>query len=173
MKKLITLAMIIIVALYLSPALFAMEHPGTSVSEHPGKAVEKKAATHEHPGEHPGEPAEVTAAKVKEGIMTYLNKDIELKGGYFLIYDTQDRLVRQLKFVRLHEDKLNYVKADNSYFACSDFVSADGGTKVDVDFWLEHHKDTDKCEVTKITIHKLNGKPRYTYVDDKIVPVAK
>lgn len=167
MRRLIMFVMIIAVALYLSPVLFAAEHPGTSVHEHPG----------EHPGkgvEHPGEHEELAMADVKDAILAYINKDIELKGGYFLIYDATDKLVRQLNFVRVHEDKLSYVKTDDAYFACSDFVSAQAdATKVDIDFWMKKDEHTGGLSVYKITIHKINGKPRYTYVDDKIAPVAE
>jgi len=80
-------------------ALGAQEHPGKP-AEHPGKPVE-----------HPGKPAaKVTAEDIRKGIQAYINKDTQLKGGYFLIWDDQAKRPRVLQLVRVHE-KLNKLTA--------------------------------------------------------------
>ena len=80
-------------------ALGAQEHPGKP-AEHPGEPVE-----------HPGKPAaKVTAEDIRKGIQAYINKDTQLKGGYFLIWDDQAKRPRVLQLVRVHE-KLNKLTA--------------------------------------------------------------
>ena len=144
---------------------FAAEHPG----EHPGAAVEH----HEHPGthvmEHPGEATEASAKQIHDGISEYIAKDTALKGGSFLLYDPQDKKVIQLNLLKVH-DRVSVLKATNEYFACSDFETVtEPKAKYDLDFWMT--KEGDKFHVNKISIHKLNDVPRYTYQDDQCVPV--
>jgi len=55
------------------------------------------------------------------------------------------------------------------YFACSDFQSIDSDDVLDIDFWMV--LDRDKLEVIDTKIHKLNGKPRFTYEGTEIKPI--
>lgn len=135
----------------------AAEHPGHEM-EHPGEEME-----------HAEDDFPVTANDVKQAIENYVKKDSELKGGYFLVYDGQDKVIRQLKFERVH-DRVSELKKSGEYFACSDFTDATkGNAKLDLDFWFENGEDG--LEVRKITIHKVADKARYTFKDDEIAPV--
>ncbi|MCI0695121.1 hypothetical protein L0337_24315 [candidate division KSB1 bacterium] len=125
------------------------EHPG---GEHPS----------EHPSEHPTAQAkEVTKESLAEAITSYINKDAELKGGYFCTYDPEAKAVLVLTLDKVHQDKLAKV-SEGVYFACCDF-KATNGKMYDLDFFM---KATDSgLQVSEVTIHKESGKPRYGWVE--------
>lgn len=143
--------------------VIAQEHPG----EHPGK-----------PTEHPGKPSvKITAETIRKGIISYIDKDTKLKGGYFLIWDAQEKRARVLQLVKVH-DKLNKLSgadyqrifkmkapADEVYFACCDFKEVDGKATLDLDFYMQ--ATPAGLEPFRIVIHKENGKPRLTYPPTK------
>lgn len=136
------------------------EHPGASHREHPG----------EHQAEHPGEKTMLSAAQIIQGIKDHINEVANKNTGYFPIYDSVERRNLRLKLIRVHEDRVSYIKKSNAYFACTDFMAEDGKTKYDVDFWMKKGIG-GKVEVYKTKIHKKDGNPRFTYQDDEIAPV--
>lgn len=172
-KKLggIALAACLSVGLFFAPSQAkdkgGKEHAG---KEHAGK---------EHAGkEHDGKAVKISAKDIKEKINHYIKKDTGLKGGSFLIYDDKLEKTWRLKFVKIH-DPVRIINK-KTYFACMDFKEVGGSDVLDIDFWLEtkshakhkaKHKDKHKLKITEIKIHKLNGTPRFTYKDDKPVPV--
>jgi len=125
--------------------LVAQEHP-----EHPtGKKSKAKAE------------AEVTVADMSKAIKGYCTKDAQLKGGYFLIYDPVNKKTLELTLDKVHEERLSKV-SDGLYFACSDFKGTDGKT-YDLDFFMKGEK---KLEVSEVSIHKVDGNPRYGWVQE-------
>ena len=169
MKKLICILSVLAIAVYFSKASFAAEHPG----EHPGKPAQSehsgKAA--EHPGEaaeHPGKKAILSAAQIIKSIKDHINDVTKTSSGYYPLYDDKEGKNLRLKLIKVHEDKVSQIKKDDAYFACTDFVTEDGKAKYDVDFWM---KKTEKgtLEVYQTKVHKKNGKPRFAYQDDEIV----
>jgi hypothetical protein len=165
MKKLIYFLVVMAFAVYFSKfgstqiKAIAAEHPG----EHPGEEVTK-----EHPGkEHPWEA--ISASEIRKAIESYIKNDSNLKGGYFLLYDPKDKQVLQLNFVRVH-DRVSVIKKENAHFACSDFKTADGKSTYDLDFWMKKDKHGE-LDVYKVVVHKKDGKERFTYKDDEMVPV--
>ena len=125
------------------------EHPGR---EHPGK---------EHPTkEHPGK--EISLDDLAKTIEDFVKMDSELKGGYFLIYDTATNKPLALKLQRVHKDRLSKV-SENKYFACADFISSEGKL-YDLDFFIGSMHD--QLKVTEISIHKEQGVPRYNWVEE-------
>ena len=159
MKRTVCFLMVMLFAVCFSKGAFAAEHPG----EHPGTPAKAEQ-------EHPGKKATLSADEVRKSIESYIKNDSNLKGGYSLLYDAKDKQVLQLNLVRVHDDRISYIKKEDAYFACSDFKTADGKTAYDIDFWMK--KDGHgELEVTKIVIHKKDGKPRFTYKDDENVPV--
>lgn len=142
---------------------FAAEHPGMG-AEHPG------TARHEHPGEHPGKPAMLSAGQIIKGIKGHIKDVTAANDGVFPLYDAETGSKLRLKLVKVHEDKVSYIKKDDAYFACTDFITEDGKAKYDVDFWMK--KGTNgKLAVYKTMVHKKDGKARFTYKDDEIVRV--
>ena len=175
MKKLICVLSIFTVALCFSKISLAAEHPG----EHPGTPAKSEHQEHpgktheaEHPGEgaeHPGEKAMLSAKDIIKGIKEHINSVREANAGYFPISDPSEGKDLRLKLIKVHEDKVSYIKKEDAYFACTDFVTVDGKTKYDIDFWMKE-KD-GKLNVYQTKIHKKDDKPRFIYRDDEIAPV--
>ena len=129
-----------------SAAVSAAEHP-----EHP-----------EHPKKQSkGKGAEVTKDAIAKAIRDYAQKDMGLKGGYFLVYDPEAKKPLALTLDRVHDDKLCQV-SERLCFACADFKTPEGKV-YDLDFFVKHTESG--LEVTEISIHKENGKPRYNWAE--------
>jgi len=140
------------------------------------------AAFAEHPSavEHPAQkPAEMTksAGVTKEDLATaiegYVKMETELKGGYFLVYDKLAEKPLMLTLQRVHQERLARVGPDK-YFACADFATPEGKV-YDLDIFMKG-PDKDHLTVTKVTIHKEEGKERYTWHEEggvwKMKPMA-
>lgn len=121
--------------------------------EHPEHPTAKKTSKPE---------AEVTVPDMSKAIKGYVNKDTQLKGGYFLVYDPVNKKTLELTLDKVHEERLSKV-SDGLYFACSDFKCTDGKT-YDLDFFMKG--DKSKLEVSEVTVHKVDGNPRYTWVQE-------
>ena len=131
-----------------SPA-FAQEHP----------------AGHEHPakGEQPkSEKAKaVSTADLDKAIKARIAEKTKADGGVFKVEDKVLNKTWDLTLVKVHTDKLTPLSAD-TYFACTDFKAKDG-TMVDVDFYMKN--EDGRIVITDTTVHKVNGKPRFNYVE--------
>jgi len=134
-----------------TPVVFGQEHP--KEAEHP----EKK----EHP--EAGKKIAVTVADLAEAITAFVQKDTALKGGYFLVYDAEDKAPLLLTLDRVHTDRLSAVGAEK-YFACADFKTPDGKL-YDLDLFLAG-ADKGSLKVTEIAVHKEAGKERYTWYEE-------
>ena len=160
MMRLINILLAVVVGVYFAGILFAQEHPG----EHPGAPAKVEQE------EQPGEEAMLSADEIIKGIKDHINKVTNANAGYFSINEPEEGKDLRLKLIKVHEDRVSYIKKDDAYFACTDFITADGATKYDVDFWMK--KDANgELEVYRTKIHKKDGKPRFTYKDDEIVIV--
>jgi len=119
--------------------------------------------TGDQPPEHPtaGQQAGpvITIADLEKAINRQITEKTQAEGGYFHVYDPVLHKTWSAKLVRIHTDKLTQLNKD-TYFACTDF-RADDGTMLDVDFYM---KDKDgNLTFSDTAIHKVNGKPRFTY----------
>ena len=124
----------------------AQEHP-----EHPTNAPAKMEMKKET----------VTIPMLSKAIHDYVADDAKLKGGFFLVYDPMDKKVLQLTLAKVHEEKLATL-GDGVYFACADFQTLDGHL-YDLDVFM---KGTDKkLETSEVTVHKVDGKPRYNWAE--------
>lgn len=160
MKKLSYVLLALTVAAFLAKASLAAEHPG----EHPGTPAKT-----EHK-EHPGEKEMLSGDMIIHGIKDHINETVEANSGYYPLTDTEEGKNLKLKLVKVHEDKVSYIKKDDAYFACTDFIAEDGA-KYDVDFWMK--KDPEgRLEVYQTKIHKKQGLPRFTYSNDEIVELG-
>lgn len=169
MKTLICIFTSIAVVLFLSGTAFSAEHPG----EHPGMKMPSEHAGHEHPGEsaeQPGEEATLSAGQIIKGIKAHIDNVTKANNDNFPLKDTEEGKDLKLKLIRVHEDRVSYIKKEDAYFACTDFVTEDGKTMYDIDFWMKKN-DKGELEVYQTKIHKKDGAPRFTYKDDEIVPV--
>ncbi len=161
MKKLLGVLVSLVAVVFWLNLSIAAEHPGTK-AEHPGTKSESK--------EHPGEKGMLSAEEIIKGIKDNIDKVTKENKGYYPIEDTEEAKDLRLKLVKVHEDRVSYIKKDEAYFACTDFITEDGKTTYDVDFWMKKNKK-GKLEVYKEKIHKKDGKPRFTYKDDEIVEI--
>jgi hypothetical protein len=129
-------------------ALVAQEHP----SEHPKSA--------EHPN---GTAAGVTKADLGAAIEAYVKAQQAKGGGTWEVEDKADNATLHLTLDKVHKDKLS-MTAKDTYFACADFKNADGH-KYDLDVFMTG-PDKDHLTVTDVSVHKKDGKERYTWAKD-------
>ena len=102
-----------------------------------------------------------TIADVEAGIRAHISQKTAEGDGYFdfIADSTQYRF----RLVRVHTQYLSVLKR-GSYFACVDLAD-ELGDVYDVDFFLEG--EPGNMHVTRTKVHKLNGKPRYTWKQNK------
>ncbi len=124
---------------------------GARAQEHP-----------EHPTKAKMETPAITMAALSQAIQDYVAKDAKLKGGYFLVFDSESKKVLQLKLSKVHEDKLASL-GGGVYFACADFNSTDT-TVYDLDIFMK--SNGRHLETTEVAVHKVNGNPRYNWKEE-------
>jgi len=113
----------------------------------------------EHPKqEHPAS-KRVSMGTLEAAIKDQIAEKVKANGGKLPVRDDVLNKTWQLELVRVHTDKLTQLD-DKTYFTCVDF-KADDGTLVDADFYMKN--DNGKLTLGDTAIHKVNGKPRYTY----------
>jgi len=117
------------------------------------KKEEKKAANKNIP--------KVVTADIAAGIKANIDKKVEEGGGYFNMTTEEGEL--QLQLVRVHTEYLSNL-GPRRHFACVDLADISGDV-YDVDFFLDG--DPGSMTVTETTLHKLNGKPFYTWKQRK------
>ncbi|MDO6603467.1 transglutaminase-like domain-containing protein [Arenibacter palladensis] len=103
----------------------------------------------------------VVTADIEAGIKANIAKKVEEGGGYFNM-STDEKDLR-LQLVRVHTEYLSNL-GPNRHFACVDLADVSGDV-YDVDFFLDG--DPGNMSVTETTLHKLNGKPFYTWKQRK------
>lgn len=101
--------------------------------------------------------ARVSIEEIEDGIKAYIEEQKRLNQGFFLVNDEQKEL--RLKLVRVHTEYLSNL-GPSKHFACVDLADEKGDV-YDVDFFLEG--EPGNMIVTETSLHKLNGKPRYTW----------
>ncbi len=99
----------------------------------------------------------VVTADIEAGIKANIARKVEEGGGYFQL-NTEDKELR-LQLVRVHTEYLSNL-GPRRHFACVDLADVSGDV-YDVDFFLAG--DPGSMTVTETTLHKLNGKPFYTW----------
>lgn len=134
-----------------SGQVVAQEHP-----EHP-----KSSKKPEHPTDK--KQAGLTKADLAAAIKTWTEKEAARNDGSLRVQDPVAQKTLQLKLEKVHDDRLSQVKPD-AYFACADFVEKDG-TKYDIDIFMEG-KTKDNLQNTEVSVHKVNGKERYTWFEE-------
>lgn len=143
---------LLLAAAVATTAVIAQEHP-----EHPeGKTAATKA---------------ISIDDLEKSIKSAIATKEKSGGGYYRITDNVAKKTWLLKLDHVHRERLSRLD-EKTYFACTDFKSADGHT-VDVDFFMTE-KD-GKLVMSDATVHKIDGKPRYNWEEKngfwKRVPV--
>lgn len=99
----------------------------------------------------------VKIAEIEAGIKTYIKEKTKQGDGFFHVHDKDKEL--RMKLVRVHTEYLSNL-GPKRHFACVDLADVSGDV-YDVDFFLAG--DPGEMDVTETTVHKLNGKPFYTW----------
>lgn len=148
------------------PTGTAKEHPTETKKEHPEKA--KK----EHPKEHPeAKEHKAFQNEYEKVVKDYLSQEAKKSGGVFTIKDEKLGKDWKLQLVRVHKNKICMLQEGKKCFACADFREMGGKAKLDLDFYANKSED-GKISMDKVLIHKVNGKPRFTYDEqNNMVPV--
>ena len=158
------------------PLAMAEEHGGQALSgkEHGGKEHGGTTASQAQPAASPAAAASTEAAaqaaepspeEIRQAIAQYVQQMTEEEGAFSLDDDTAGT-TRELTLVQVHE---RVGKTGDLYYSCTDMKDAATGETLDLDFDVERYDDA--LEVVDVRIHKVEGKPRYTYdQDDNRVP---
>ena len=130
----------------------------------------------ERPDDSVQQPKKYYVEDIKKAMMEHIADKVDSNGVYELQDDKTGEILR-LKFVKIH-DPVRVINHD-TYFACTDFHVVGQPKKIyDLDFWMSPENGVLKIFKTKI--HKEPRKsllygwykqPRYTFVDDKVVPI--
>lgn len=162
--------------LFFASTLRAAEHP-----EHPTGPAKTPDAKHEHPAgggkkaQEPSVGSKAWKAMVRKeynaAVEDYVRAQSAGKAG---LPAQDDKLGKQwdLKLINVHKDKIVHL-GDDKFFACADLKTVEKGKKdkVDLDFYAT--KTPDGWKMDKVVIHKVNGKPRFTYNEkNEMVPAA-
>ncbi len=123
------------------------EHPKSKQQEHP---TDKKQAG-------------LTKAELAAAIKNWTEKEAARNNGWLKVEDPVSGKTLQLKLEKVHDDRLSQVKP-NVYFACADFVEKDG-TKYDIDVFMQG-ESKDELKEADVSVHKVNGKERYTWFEE-------
>ena len=103
----------------------------------------------------------VVTADIEAGIKANIAQKVEEGNGYF--HMTHEGKELRLQLVRVHTEYLSNL-GPRRHFACVDLADVSGDV-YDVDFFLAG--DPGNMTVTETTLHKLNGKPFYTWKQRK------
>ena len=68
----------------------------------------------------------------------------------------------KLELVKVHKSKICMLNEGKTCFACADLKEVGGKNKLDLDFYADHSPD-GKMTMSKVLIHKVNGKKRFNY----------
>lgn len=146
------------------------EHPTPAKSEskeHP------KGESKEHPKEHPKKVAQNKAFQndFEKVVKDYVVSEAQKTGGVYTIHDDVANKDWKLELVKVHKNKICMLQEGRQCFACADFKEVGGKNKIDLDFYANKAED-GVITMEKVLIHKVNGKPRFTYdKNNNMVPV--
>jgi len=101
--------------------------------------------------------APLAIAEIEQEIKNYISLTTQENGGFFPVKDENHDL--KMKLVRVHTEYLSNL-GPNSHFACVDLVD-ESGDVYDVDFFMEG--TPGNMNITQTSVHKLNGKPYYSW----------
>ncbi len=101
-----------------------------------------------------------TIEVVAQYLEAYAKQQSAAHGGWMVVDDPEGQPLK-LHLERIHRDALAKT-GEKAYYVCADFKSPEG-KRYDLDFWIEG--DGEKLTVSDLTIHKVDGVPRYLWVN--------
>ena len=105
--------------------------------------------------------APLAIAEIEQEIKNYISLKTQENAGFFPVKDENHDL--KMKLVRVHTEYLSNL-GPTSHFACVDLVD-ESGDVYDVDFFMEGIPGD--MDITSTSVHKLNGKPYYSWKQNK------
>ncbi len=103
----------------------------------------------------------IEISEIEEGIKAFIAEKTAENQGFFPVKDENHDL--RMKLVRVHTEYLSNLGPEE-HFACVDLVD-ESGDVYDVDFFMKGKPGN--MTVTQTTVHKLNGKPFYSWKQNK------
>ena len=103
----------------------------------------------------------VEISEIEQGIKVFIAEKTAENQGVFPVKDENHDL--KMKLVRVHTEYLSNLGPEE-HFACVDLVD-ESGDVYDVDFFMKGKPG--EMTVTQTTVHKLNGKPFYSWKQNK------
>ena len=131
------------------------EHP-----EHPTPAKSESSGSKEHPKK--GAVDKTFQNDFEKVVKDYVASEAQKTGGVYTIHDDAANKDWKLELVKVHKNKICMLQEGKQCFACADFKEAGGKNKLDLDFYANKSED-GQVTMKKVLIHKVNGKPRFTY----------
>jgi hypothetical protein len=125
-------------------------------------------ARHEHPTEHPAEhPAEhptgTGVTLTKDDVADAVEARVAEQGGALTVKDELKGETLSLSLVKVHRDRISHVAKDTC-FVCADFKTPEGKV-YDLDVFVVG-KTKDDLKYHDLSIHKEEGKERYTWYEE-------
>ena len=102
-----------------------------------------------------------TLEVVAQFLEGYSAKQTAEQGGWMKVEDPEAKQTLKLRLDKIHRERLAKT-GDKTYFVCADFKNPEG-KRYDLDFWVKG--DGDHLMVSDTTIHKVDGVPRYLWVE--------
>jgi hypothetical protein len=115
------------------------------------------ASAQEHP-EHPSAAKKIDINALEKAIKEKIAEKAKADGGTFELEDPVLHKTWKLELIKVHRERLSRLE-DGRYFACTDMREKGGKDVLDVDFFMKD--DGGKLVFSDMSIHKLNGVPRY------------
>lgn len=117
-----------------------------------------------------GAESSLTTDQLADAIEAYIDNEAAATNGLFTIVDDESDEKLRMSLHRVHRERLSRVGKD-LYFACADF-KADNGKMYDIDFFMTGN-NKDNLMFSEFSIHKVDGKERYTWYQKNDVWMRK
>jgi len=127
------------------------------------------------PDEHPelAHLTQVSTESLADAITSYVASESKGRNGAFPVPAPDGGEPLALTLTTVHRERVSRL-ADGRYFACADFKSADGNN-YDLDIFMR--AESKGLVPADIIVHKVNGAPRFNWIERdgvwSAVPVSK
>ncbi len=135
------------------------EHP-MGMGEHPGmmgRGMRRRGQERPKRSTRP-----FTITDVSRAVRQHIALGERLNNGYYVVLDRRTNTPLLLQLVTIHEERLARLE-DGRFFACVDMKEPEG-TLYDIDFILLPRNG--ELVISRVRVHKVNGKPRYRWIED-------
>ncbi len=147
---------------WLPPAAFAAAGLiAAGCNEHPREYPTARPAGREYPAEHRARAA--AAGITKDSLADAIEAWVGKQGGTLDVKDDKTGETLSFSLVKVHRERIAHLSKDTC-FVCADFKTA-AGKIYDLDVFVTGTA-LDNLKFHDLTIHKEEGKPRYTWYEE-------